>query len=204
MPFEINQTDKAKEAVDSVGQKTPKEKRLACVKAYIEDHYIEAFVSEHEAIINEVLDVSIFYESASELESPIPRKKEVAKKASRQLSDLINELDDTFSEHLLKLIDQKGKTDVETYKRANLDRKLFSKIRSDQHYQPSKSTALALAIALELNLDETKDLLQRAGFALSHSSRFDLVIEYFITEGVFHIGEINEILFEFNQPLLGR
>lgn len=204
MPFEIKHTDKAKEAVESAGQITVFEKRLASVKAYIDDHYIEAFVSEHEAIIREVLDVSIFYESASELGSSVPRKKEVAKKASRQLSDLINQLDDTFSDHLLKLIDQKGKTDVETYKRANLDRKLFSKIRSDQHYQPSKSTALALAIALELNLDETKDLLQRAGFALSHSSRFDLVIEYFIREGVFHIGEINEILFELNQPLLGR
>ena len=136
--------------------------------------------------------------SASVFTFPAP----AAKPKKRSLKDLVSRLDDTFSQMLLRLIDEKGMTDVEVYKRANLDRKLFSKIRKSS-YNPSKQTAIALAIALRLNLDETKDLLGRAGYALSHSSKFDVIIEYFITEQIYDIDEINQALFSFEQKTLG-
>jgi len=122
--------------------------------------------------------------------------------AINSLDDLIKTADIGFSGMLLKLIDAKGKTDPEVYKKANIDRKLFSKIRNNPDYRPKKSTALALAVALELNLDETTDLISRAGYALTKSSTFDIIVEYFIKNKEFNIFEINATLFEYDQPLL--
>lgn len=132
------------------------------------------------------------------------RNRSTAKAAApRSLEDVVKNVSETWQESLLRMITEKGYTDTEVYKRANVDRKLFSKIRSNKDYQPKKNTAVAFALALRLNLDETKDFLMRAGYAFSPSSKFDLIIEYSIDHGVYDLMLINCALFDHDQPLLG-
>ncbi len=116
---------------------------------------------------------------------------------------MLKKTDAGFSETLLRLIDESGRKDSQVYKAANIDRKLFSKIRSNPQYRPSKPTALALAIALRLDLEATKDMFSRAGYTLTHASRADIIVEYFIISGNYDIIELNETLFRYDLPLLG-
>lgn len=174
---------------------TISEQLLGGVESYIDEHYVNEHIDRRRGI--SLLDVersAIFAEEAMSM--PIAA-------AAKGLDELIENLDEPFSQTLLRLIDAKGKTDVEVYKRANIDRRLFSKIRSGKAYMPSKRTAIALAIALELTLRETEDFLNRAGYALSHSQKFDVIVEYFIVDGRYDIFEINEVLFHYDQPVLG-
>ncbi len=147
--------------------------------------------------------MSAFEEQAAALcEDSMPAPM-MASVAAGGLDDLLVHLDAGFSETLLKRIDRSGKKDSDVYKKANVDRKLFSKIRNNPDYKPSKPTAVAFAIALELSLPETRDLIARAGYALSPSSKFDVIIEYFIMQRDYDIFKINEALFAFDQSLLG-
>lgn len=123
--------------------------------------------------------------------------------ASICLDDYMNHLEETFSEMLLRLIKEKNKSHTDIYKKANIDRRLFSKIKNDKEYAPKKQTAIAFAIALELSLEETRNLLSKAGYALNMSSKFDVIIVYFLNKEFYNIFEINEILFAYDQPLLG-
>jgi len=168
-------------------------KLFADIAEYVDDHYVDAHTdSQRERLRRRGV-----------VESRMLTAYEDAPVAASGLDEALAHLDAGFSETLLKIIDRSGKKDAEVYKKANVDRKLFSKICNNPDYKPSKPTAIAFAIALELNLDETRDLVARAGYALSASSKFDVIIEYFIRQKKYDIFEINEALFAFDQSLLG-
>ena len=202
------------------------EKVFHAVASYIDETYIretlldEYGVSDKRAVQSEELSSLAFdniramrrfrsaraYEAMRDIQpmSAVPTVPAVpAAPADHDLRALLDATDAGFSETLLKLIDRTGKKDSVIYKKANVDRKLFSKIRNNHDYRPSKSTALAFALALELSLEETQEFIARAGYTLTHSSKFDIIVEYFIKAKNYDVFELNEVLFAFDQPLIG-
>jgi len=176
------------------------------VEAYIDDHYIDKQhidaqsrgrrYRENEYLEN-ILNVEFQLNSNDVVHSMQIKQKK------KSIDDVINHLDESFSEMLLRLIDEKGLKDPEVYKKANVTKQTFSKIRNNIQYNPTKQTALAFAIALKLNLDEAKDLLMKSGYALSKSNRFDVIVSFFLESESYDIYEINAVLFNFNEKLLG-
>lgn len=179
---------------------------LGAVESFIDENLIDEqakmhhkFLDAEQSAINFTRQPSSSIQVRSEEFTP----RAAAFLVEEKLDDLVKNLDEPFSKTLLRLIDQTGKKDSDIYRKANIDRRLFSKIRNSASYAPSKPTVLAFAIALELSLNQTQDLLEKAGFALSRSRKFDVIIEYFIKSRKYDIFQINEVLFNYDQPLLG-
>ena len=184
------------------------EKLFQGVASYIDEHYVEQWEAKHYATPGRrerfLRERQIREPEELLSEEALPKLTPMMTSCTLSLEEALKAEDIGFSEALLKLIDKSGKKDSEIYKRANLSKQHFSKIRNNPNYKPTKPTALALALALELDLEKTKELIGRAGYALTNSSKFDLIIQYFIQQKNYNIIEINIALYEFDKALLGN
>lgn len=173
---------------------------LGELREYVDDAYVEnsPHLYDRSAELRELCAPEAYPTAA-----PAPAPTPSAPAAPDELAERLAHLDASFSEALLALIDERGLTDAQVYRRANLSRQLFSKIRSKSDYRPSKPTAVALALALGLTLPQTQELLAHAGLTLSRSSKFDVIVEFYLARGVHDVMTVNEALFAFDQPLLG-
>ena len=168
------------------------------VQAYIDDVYVDSHTDSREALRQRMAQRSCMYQPSVQMDFDACATASM----DDSLDDLINQIDESFSEMLIRKIDEKQMTDAECYKKANVDRRLFNKIKNNPAYKPAKQTVLAFAIALELTLDEARDMLMKAGFALSRSNKADIVVEYCLKTRNYNIIEINQILFKLDlQPL---